>query len=254
MPDTCTGPKPTCSAGTEPTCVLNYWHCAVTFVTPTPPPQGVVPQVSQNGCTVTNNTDQSVRVCAFSGGCEGDFSGRCGPSWNQINNEQGGAKCINLTAHGNTNLCQPATVQCGSWQTDISIANNPDGTAAVAGINTSGCTSTPPGGGNPPGTTPPGGNPPGTTPPTGGGPQCTNIKIYKDGAQVTPSTLRPGDNILIAVAGTGATKAHIRVNGADWIETTTTNSNNEFTVPFTIPSGVTNFTIEAEIYVSGVWQ
>lgn len=98
-----------------------------------------------------------------------------------------------------------------------------------------------------------GGNTPTNTPPTT--PVCQNIKIYKGGVQVTPSTLVAGDEVVLAVKGNLApTKAHFRVNGGDWQETTTKNSGSEFTLPFTVPSGVTDFVIEGEVFTNGNWH
>ncbi|MBU1327200.1 hypothetical protein KKB64_05035 [Patescibacteria group bacterium] len=93
---------------------------------------------------------------------------------------------------------------------------------------------------------------PGPTEPPG--PQCQNIKIYKNGSPVDPSTLRAGDAVIIAVKGTNAVKARIRVNGGAWTETTTKNASGEYITGFTIPAGVTQFVIEAEVYRNGVWQ
>lgn len=116
-----------------------------------------------------------------------------------------------------------------------------------------------PGGGP---TVPPGTNhptqPPGNDTPTPTSPaihECTNLKIYKDGVQVTPSTLRPDDNIVFAVKGSGSpNKARFRVNGAAWAESTTTNASAEYTQAYTVPVGVTDFVIEAEVFVDGVWK
>lgn len=86
------------------------------------------------------------------------------------------------------------------------------------------------------------------------GPQCQNIKIYKGGQVVTPSTLWAGDQVkLAAVAPTSSTKARFRINGGSWQETTT-KINNEYTLDFTIPNGITNFTIEAQLFINGNWQ
>jgi len=83
--------------------------------------------------------------------------------------------------------------------------------------------------------------------------QCENIKIYKGNEVVNPNTLKPGDQIVIAVVGTNATKARVRVNGGTFTEITEKNSNNEYTYNFTIPrSG--QFTIEAEVYIGGTWR
>jgi hypothetical protein len=86
-------------------------------------------------------------------------------------------------------------------------------------------------------------------------PQCRNIKIYKDSAIVDPTTLRAGDAVVLSVKGdTSATKGRIRVNGGTFTESTTKNASNEYTVDFTIPSGVTTFTVEAEVFISGAWR
>ena len=97
---------------------------------------------------------------------------------------------------------------------------------------------------------------PTATPTTGTAPVCQNIKIYKGNAQVTnPSTLRPGDVVTLAVKGNlSPTKAHFRVNGGSWTETTTKNAANEHTLSYTIPEGVTDFVIEGEVFTNGAWH
>jgi hypothetical protein len=85
---------------------------------------------------------------------------------------------------------------------------------------------------------------------------CQNIKIYKGNAQVTnPSTLRAGDVVTLAVKGNlSPTKAHFRVNGGSWTETTTKNGANEHTLSYTIPEGVEDFVIEGEVFTNGAWH
>ena len=97
---------------------------------------------------------------------------------------------------------------------------------------------------------------PTATPTTGTTPVCQNIKIYKGGTQVTnPSTLRAGDDVVLAVKGNmSPTKAHFRVNGGTWMETTTKNGSNEFTQAYTIPDGATEFVIEGEVFTNGAWR
>ena len=68
------------------------------------------------------------------------------------------------------------------------------------------------------------------------------------------TTLRTGDQLELAVVGANATKAHIRVNGAAYVETTTKNAAGEYTIAYTIPDGTYNFTLEAEVYQNGTWQ
>ncbi len=99
--------------------------------------------------------------------------------------------------------------------------------------------------------------------------QCYDIKILKDGTQVTPSGLLPGDKVVLWVKGTGApTKARFRVNGDElvlprpnpdpdpgWTDTETAGSGpGEFIVDYTIPAGPTDFQIDAEVWVDGVWK
>ncbi len=94
---------------------------------------------------------------------------------------------------------------------------------------------------------------------------CTNIKVYKNGVQVTPSTLLPSDIVVIAVLGTGdPTKAKFRVNGEqlaedtdddpNWTISTTKNASQEYTVTYTIPTGITTFLFEAETFAQGAWH
>jgi len=104
------------------------------------------------------------------------------------------------------------------------------------------------------------GTPPPTSPPSGG--QCDDIQILKGETVVTDfSTIVAGDVISIEVKGVGATNGRIRINGADWVESTLTKdvvggvSAQWFVVPnVTIPSGVTSITIESEVYVDSVWK
>lgn len=85
-------------------------------------------------------------------------------------------------------------------------------------------------------------------------PACKNIKIYKGGEVVDPTTLTAGDAVVLGVKGDNATKGRIRVNGGSFNETTTKNSTDHYTIDFTIPTGVTSFTIEAEVFIDGSWR
>ncbi len=67
-------------------------------------------------------------------------------------------------------------------------------------------------------------------------------------------TLQWGDILTLALTPSGAaTKARFRISGGSWIETTTRNSNGEFILNWTIPSGVTTFTLEGEIFDGTNW-
>lgn len=87
---------------------------------------------------------------------------------------------------------------------------------------------------------------------------CDKLKIYKDGKRIKGdelTKLKAGDAIVFAVDGTKDKKARIRVNGGAWSETETKNDKKEFVLDFTIPSGVTKFTVEAEVQgANGKWK
>ena len=95
------------------------------------------------------------------------------------------------------------------------------------------------------------------TPTTGTTPVCQNIKIYKERVVLVTdlSSLRAGDDVVLAVKGNlNPTKAHFRVNGGTWTETTFKNGSGEFTLTYTIPTGVTEFVIEGEVFTNGAWR
>lgn len=127
----------------------------------------------------------------------------------------------------------------------VGYVDNPNGNGCVPGNGDNG------GGDNGDDTT----NPT-PTPTTGTTPICQNIKLYKGGTQVTDlSTLRAGDDVVLAVKGNmSPAKAHFRVNGSSWTETTTQNAGGEFTWSYTIPEGVTDFVIEGEVFTNGAWR
>lgn len=181
-----------------------------------------------------------------------------------------------------TNTCKPitgtgnCTANLGNCYVTSGIGVGSDGRVCSAGGHWTTCSPgyecrnsdcVPPGGGGgtpPPGggTNPPPGNTPTPTPPEASTPtptpivaQCTDIKIYKGGVVVVPSTLDPGDDVVIAVTGGNATKARVRVNGGSWNVTTTKNANGEYIYNYTIPADVTNFTVQSEIYgLDGAWH
>lgn len=82
--------------------------------------------------------------------------------------------------------------------------------------------------------------------------QCRQIKIYKDGVSVQPSSLSPGDSIVFGVAHIGGERARILVNGES-LETDQQNGVGEFVVEYTIPSDVTSLPVTAEIQKNGIW-
>ncbi|MFC1626738.1 hypothetical protein ACFL1P_00875 [Patescibacteria group bacterium] len=85
--------------------------------------------------------------------------------------------------------------------------------------------------------------------------QCDNILVYRDGQVIDPNTLHPGDVVTIAIVGVNATKARIRVNGGDYLETEVTNENDEYILEYTIPDdGTVQFIVEADVFVAGAWM
>jgi hypothetical protein len=89
------------------------------------------------------------------------------------------------------------------------------------------------------------------TPTTPAGPQCTNIKVFKGGVQINPSTLTLGDAVVVTVTGTNASKAHIRINGGAFQESSTKNAAGAFTFDITMPTTApasNSITIESEIF------
>ncbi len=95
-----------------------------------------------------------------------------------------------------------------------------------------------------------GGNTP--TPPTA--PQCIAMKVYKGGVLADLAALHPGDTLtFVLTPGGSATKARFRVNAGNWNETTTKNSSGQFTWNWTIPTGITSFTIEGEFFDGSNW-
>lgn len=151
------------------------------------------------------------------------------------NNDMGAPVCCtDPSCSGGEKVCEPPNrLECkknGVWCT----------------IDTNGCTDKP--------TQPHTQNTSTPTSPTS--PICQNIKIYKGTDQVTDfTTIHAGDVITVAVKGNlSPSKAHFRVNGGTWNETTTQNASSEFTWDYTIPDGVTQFVIEGEVFTNGAWH
>jgi len=95
--------------------------------------------------------------------------------------------------------------------------------------------------------------------------QCLNVKVYDTSWNQLDSddlsTLEAGDVIRMTVTGTATNgtinKARFRVNSGTAVETTSLkpNTTNEYYYDYTIPSGVTSFTVQAELHEStnDVW-
>ena len=165
--------------------------------------------------------------------------------------------CSNLcgTARSsNETTCVPGGIGCAgaaAGDTYCTTWHWTNCTNAGTGQNGVGCDVNNPGGGG-------GGGGNTDTPTPTPGSECTAIQVFKNDTQLDAAgmaALQPGDAVVITVAGANASKAHIRINGGAWIESTTLNSSGAYTFNYTIPSDITNFTIESEIFGSdGNWH
>jgi hypothetical protein len=84
---------------------------------------------------------------------------------------------------------------------------------------------------------------------------CRQVKVYNTSWQQLSSSelsqLWPDSQVYFAVLGEGSgiDKARFRINGGSWQETTNKKpETEEFYISYTIPSGVANFNIEAEVH------
>lgn len=103
---------------------------------------------------------------------------------------------------------------------------------------------------------------PSDTPSTEISAQCLNVKAYNAQGQKLSvaqlSQLQPGDTVRFSVAGTTTgggsfTKARFTINGAQRPEVTQKISGtDEFFDTYTIPAGVTSFTVSAKIFHSSL--
>ena len=163
-----------------------------------------------------------------------------------------GTQCTNWGSGWGT--CHLDTCKCIQEQYCVDGVNN---TYQIRECTASSCV---PCGETPTPTNPPGGsptNPPNKTPtvtPTPLPGQCSRIRVYKDDVSVDPNTLSVGDFVQIAVAGTNAEMGRIRINGGAWGETGVKNGHDEYFISYTVPSGVTSFTVEAEIFSNNEWK
>jgi hypothetical protein len=130
---------------------------------------------------------------------------------------------------------------CGTIQVDVgckSTGNTWGGVAFVSKAASKACTPT-------------------TTPPPGATAQCLNIRAYDTEWNEIPASILPslkaGDKVRFAVAGTASSgsfdKAKFKINGVERAEVATKKpSSQEFYDEYTIPEGVTTFTINAQIH------
>jgi len=76
-------------------------------------------------------------------------------------------------------------------------------------------------------------------------PVCLNVKLYRGGVEIQPNEIQMGDQLQIAVAGTGASQGRIGVNGATPVVTTTKNAADEFVIDYTVPAAGGAINIDA---------
>lgn len=214
-----------------------------------------VPKVKSYVPELVDNNDAACGNCPWE-----ETNGVCCPTGVDACSNPGANKCI---ADPFVSECKEWSSACPSGQThywahvlscaDTSCFNDFSGegcfgTEPTPTPPTDTPRQTPP----PENTPPPGSSPTPTSPPVG--PQCHNIKVYLDDEEVNPSTLQPNDAVVIAVVHNLGERARIRVNGGAWVESSALNAFGEFRFDFTIPEGISNFVIEAEILSGGVWQ
>ena len=228
-PTACTGYRPTCSTNYNITCVNGQWICY------SETPSNNTPCTNNSQCASNNCVNGYCALPGVAGaGCD-----RSSPNTFDCTDKSSGASCTRRPEYGGgTGTCKII---------------NPGGANSECECSVSEATPSPGNNNNPPGNNNPTGS--GTPPPSGG--QCNNIQVYKNGTLLTAAdltSLQPGDNVNISVIGTSATKGRVRVNGGDWAESTTKDTSGGYTVPFTVPAGITNFTIEGQLFVNGAWQ
>ncbi len=246
------------STGHAPTKVVNAAVCSTGYCcTGYVPPSG--------GGEVTPTSSITGTFCA-GGCCQADASRGLWVQKCTCSGPLSGGKCRNDCGNAGSYACIPTNF-CGSMQLDIMTASGQE--LAIVGYDYIGGVAVPVnvtqvarnGNGVCSVTSPTGvvttiseTIPTITTTQAPAAGQCLLIKVYKDNAVVQPATLHAGDNVVFAVNGSNASRARIRVNGAAYTESGTKNNSGEYTFPFTLPTGTTNFTVEAEVYTAGQWK
>lgn len=230
--------KPTCPNNGTPTCSGTTWSC------PTVPNVPVTPNPGSWACNNGTGTVPSPGASCDNGGT---YNGRCVVY--HCPNGCAGTYCNENSPNVRMEFvsCASASLaagECGQIDTvtDAGRYCQVHGACDVKALNCSGSCA--------------GGTP--VTPTTA--PQCVNIVAYKDGNALSQSDLtglQPGQTITLAFApGGAATKVRFRVNStndADWHETTTKNSNAQFTWDYTL-ANATSFNIEAQWFDGSAWH
>lgn len=280
--DSCTwGGVDICATGYVPvngTCVLSAYYSehnifgteadSIITITNIDPTQVV--------CSADTTCTAPIGGCIAVHSCDGlDSNGHCTvsspdvrtSSVNAQSEANSSCKCVQVDVlDGNSGSCENGHIN-GDYSTLDGFATVcPDSSANCSSVASPG-----PSGVTPP--PPPGSNPP---PPPPGSPvaQCVNVKVYKVNGDITSATnwtrltsqemsaLAPSDIIYVTTQGTSSngatvTRARIRVNSNTWtLQNETINKKpkassteaDEYYVIYTIPAGMTTFTIGSEVY------
>ena len=279
----CIPPKNTCASLNQPCCAslgdLTSLNCQVGLTCNS---SNICVSTSGGGtltCECNSNTQNNCSS-AYTGSPEKCVSGGCNSSGNNTGHWLSCSltdACIydnRVTKCVGTQLCDVPVGEMG-WQddsckgkaggTNTSSCALPhycttngtcikNGTCTPAGMSNTNCHTDPSCGGNTPTTTPT----KTLTPTPTNNPQCISIIAYdKNGNALSVSELNAlhvGDTITLAFApGGAATKVHFRVNAGTWTESTTKNTNGQFTWTYTLEN-VTDFLIEAQWFDGTVWH
>lgn len=171
----------------------------------------------------------TVTAVYYSKSCDGSSGGCAG----QTTTQTGGLPF-------SANRTGPA---CGSWQSDITASTSKGGTCQAADRGLLPC-ATP-------------------TPTTAISCQCDQIKAYDTSWKLLTSAdlaaLKAGDKVRFAVSGTTTSgtidKSRFKINGATYKESAVKKTGTqEYYYEYTIPAGVTSFTVEAQIHHAGLNQ
>jgi hypothetical protein len=158
----------------------------------------------------------------------------------------GSKKCVDRSYCGSQQVdirCNDGTVAGYVISINTCVATTPTTKTLVTPIPTAGT----------PGTTPPSTPPPGVSIVS----QCLEIRAYDTNwTQLTVNDLTglaAGDTVYFSVIGTASSgiidQARFSINNGPWQVTTDKRTGtNEFYIQYTLPSGITTFTISAEIH------
>jgi len=211
---------------------------------------GATPNPGSGNCKISCGADEQGVSVTVQPGSEQDCAGAVVTAnyfTRSCDSQSGGCAGSSTTETGSLPFSRNRTgPSCGSWQSDITASTSKGGACKAADHGLLPCgTPTP-------------------TPTTAISCQCNFIKAYSPTWQLLNSSdlsaLKPGDKIRLAASGTASSgsidKARFKINNGSWQETATKKSgSNEFYIEYTIPSGVTSFTIEAQVHhnMLGQW-